>query len=77
MSSINKHKTDRNLCIEQIGAQKRHVFSHKDGCFLRFDNRDSLEESVDSRFDRGQCQDSVNVTLKSVKNGGFGRCYGG
>ncbi|EOA39914.1 hypothetical protein CARUB_v10008603mg [Capsella rubella] len=60
---------------------------HNDGCFLRFDDRDFLEEFVDPRFDRAKCvvtesgfgtfwkyldEALVNVTLKAVKNGGFG-----
>lgn len=60
---------------------------HSDGCFLRFDDRDFSEEFVDSRFDRTKCEETesgfgafwkyldealVNVTLKAVKNGGFG-----
>uniref|UniRef100_A0A1J3FLL0 Cysteine-rich receptor-like protein kinase 1 n=1 Tax=Noccaea caerulescens TaxID=107243 RepID=A0A1J3FLL0_NOCCA len=60
---------------------------HSDGCFLRFDNRDFSEEFVDPRFDRAICEKTgsglggfsrdldeafVNVTLKAVRNGGFG-----
>ncbi|CAH2036894.1 unnamed protein product [Thlaspi arvense] len=61
---------------------------HSDGCFLRFDNRDFSEEFVDPRFDRARCEGTgssgvgefwkdldeafVNVTLKAVRNGGFG-----
>ncbi|CAE5957914.1 unnamed protein product [Arabidopsis arenosa] len=60
---------------------------HSDGCFLRFDDRDFSEEFVDPRFDRAKCEETepgfgdfwkyldealVNVTLKAVKNGGFG-----
>lgn len=60
---------------------------HSDGCFLRFDDRDFSEEYVDPKFDRDQCEERVsgfgefwkdldeafvNVTLKAVKNGGFG-----
>ncbi|XP_010477109.1 PREDICTED: cysteine-rich receptor-like protein kinase 1 [Camelina sativa] len=60
---------------------------YSDECFLRFDDRDFSEEFVDPRFDRAKCEGTesgfgtfwkylddalVNVTLKAVKNGGFG-----
>ncbi|KAL9856962.1 putative cysteine-rich receptor-like protein kinase 1 RLK-Pelle-DLSV family [Arabidopsis thaliana] len=60
---------------------------HSDRCFLRFDDRDFSEEFVDPRFDKANCEETetgfgefwrfldealVNVTLKAVKNGGFG-----
>ncbi|XP_010498315.1 PREDICTED: cysteine-rich receptor-like protein kinase 1 [Camelina sativa] len=60
---------------------------YSDECFLRFDDRDFSEEFVDPRFDRAKCDVTesgfgtfwkylddalVNVTLKAVKNGGFG-----
>ncbi|XP_010532281.1 PREDICTED: cysteine-rich receptor-like protein kinase 1 [Tarenaya hassleriana] len=62
---------------------------HRDGCFLRFDNRDFSKENLDALFDQVKCSNAgssiafrefesdldhafVNVTLKAVRNGGFG-----
>ncbi|CAN8304748.1 unnamed protein product [Cochlearia groenlandica] len=82
---FNESKSELEKTCLATGSSSGRI--HKDGCFLRFDNRDFLEESVDSRFDRAQCDEPVsglgefwrdldeafvNVTLKAVKNGGFG-----
>lgn len=81
----SKSKLERT-CLSS-GSNSNFGRIHSDACFLRFDNRDFSEEFVDSRFDRAKCKEGgseigefwkdldeafVNVTLKAVKNGGFG-----
>ncbi|ESQ34892.1 hypothetical protein EUTSA_v10007076mg [Eutrema salsugineum] len=84
---FNESKMELERTCLSSGSNSNFGRIHSDGCFLRFDNRDFSDESLDPRFDRAQCEKTaswvgeywkeldeafVNVTLKAVKNGGFG-----